>query len=128
MGLQNVRSYTFYSLDDPAALPSKQHANESRLSNLTDSSPLNETSDMSDSVVSSPLFRSIDPSSFNDIAVVNASKSIDPSSFTSTSAERYVYDSPTTAADQETSAPSKASKSRRKIGEKMNVNEDLFGN
>lgn len=118
--LQNAPSYTFCFTDYPTAHPSKQ------LSNLTDPSPLNQTSDMPDPIASSPLPKSIDPSSFTDVAVKNASKSIDPGSFTSTSAERYVYGSPPTAADQETRAPS--SESRRKTGDKMNVNDVLFGN
>ena len=81
---------------------------------------------MLDPITSSPLPKSIDPSSFTDVAVKDSSKSIDPSSFTSTSAERYVYDSPPTAADQETRAPS--SESRRKTADKMNVNDVFFGN
>ena len=81
---------------------------------------------MPDSVVSSPLTKSIDPRSFSDIAAVNASKSIDPSSLISTSAERRVYDSPPTAADQETLAPSEASESRQKTGDKLNVNNAWF--
>lgn len=116
-----------YFSDHPAVQSSEQHVNESRVSNLVAYSPLTETSDMSDSVVSSPLSKSIDSSSFTDTAVVNASKSIDPSAFTDTSAKRHVYDSPPTAADQETRAPSKANESRRKTGDKMNVNDVLFG-
>jgi len=115
--LQNVPSLLFYAPDYPAAQSSKQHSNESRVSNLTDSSPLTDKSAMSHSVDSSPMSKSIDPNSFTDMAVVNASRSIDPSSFTSTSAERQVYDSPPTAADQETWA----SEIRLKTGEKMKV-------
>lgn len=126
VSLQNTPSYTFCFPDYTAAQSSKQPSNESRVFNVTDSSPLNQTSDMSDPVASSPLLKSIDPSSFTDVAVKNSSKSIDPSSFTSTSAEQYVYDSPPTAADEETRAPS--SESLQKTGDKMNMNDVLFGN